>query len=544
MPIVRMSCRTARAGARRGTRCSREPPRNRAPAAVRLARHGGAAARTHRRSRGVRLPVTLDNCGTEVTFEAARERVVTIKSATLEMLLALGLEDAWSARRSPTVPCPRSGRRGVRARRDLRQGPRQEARSRPSPTSSTPAGSRASRPTVRATATARGARHRDVRRPGRLQGRGLLPDPLTFDEVFGEIREAAAIFAFPSRAELVATRAPARRGRAERRGPTALWYSSGDDTPYVGAGIGAPQMILDAAGLENIAADVDDTWTSIGWEPIVAADPDVIVLVDAAWNTADQKIELLESNPATSAHRRPGARYLVVPFPAAEAGVRNVGAVASLDDQLAELDLLMTHRRGRVRPARDRAAVGPRPGGGPAGRRRTRAPVAAARARTRLRIGAWAAASAAARVSVLVAVPSARPTSASRRSGAACSGTWVRRADARPLHDAIVWELRLPRVLTAAAVGAGLASRRRDAGITRNPLADPTCWACRRGRRSGPSPCWCSGRPAPAGRRVRRRAPRPRRHARARERGGRAHPARTVLAGLAVSALAAPSRAS
>lgn len=43
-----------------------------------------------------------------------------------------------------------------------------------------------------------------------------------------------------------------------------------------------------------------------------------------------------------------------------------------------------------------------------------------------------------------------------------------------PLRDSIVWELRLPRVLTAGAVGAGLAL----AGvvmqaITRNPLADP-----------------------------------------------------------------------
>lgn len=43
-----------------------------------------------------------------------------------------------------------------------------------------------------------------------------------------------------------------------------------------------------------------------------------------------------------------------------------------------------------------------------------------------------------------------------------------------PLRDSIVWELRLPRVLTAGVVGAGLAI----AGvvmqaITRNPLADP-----------------------------------------------------------------------
>ena len=42
------------------------------------------------------------------------------------------------------------------------------------------------------------------------------------------------------------------------------------------------------------------------------------------------------------------------------------------------------------------------------------------------------------------------------------------------LHDAIVWDLRLPRVLTAAAVGAGLAlSGAVMQSLTRNPLADP-----------------------------------------------------------------------
>ena len=43
-----------------------------------------------------------------------------------------------------------------------------------------------------------------------------------------------------------------------------------------------------------------------------------------------------------------------------------------------------------------------------------------------------------------------------------------------PLRDGIVWELRMPRILTAAAVGAGLAlSGTVMQAITRNPLADP-----------------------------------------------------------------------
>ncbi|WP_239455379.1 putative F420-0 ABC transporter permease subunit [Nocardioides gilvus] len=43
-----------------------------------------------------------------------------------------------------------------------------------------------------------------------------------------------------------------------------------------------------------------------------------------------------------------------------------------------------------------------------------------------------------------------------------------------PIRAGIVWELRLPRVLTAAAVGAGLAlSGAVMQALTRNPLADP-----------------------------------------------------------------------
>ncbi|MBO0900779.1 iron chelate uptake ABC transporter family permease subunit [Cellulomonas sp. zg-ZUI22] len=50
----------------------------------------------------------------------------------------------------------------------------------------------------------------------------------------------------------------------------------------------------------------------------------------------------------------------------------------------------------------------------------------------------------------------------------------LRAPDVPRLHDAIVWDLRLPRVLTAAAVGAGLAvAGAVMQSMTRNPLADP-----------------------------------------------------------------------
>jgi iron complex transport system substrate-binding protein len=168
-----------------------------------------------------------------------------------------------------------------------------------------------------------------------------MPDPLTFDGVFDEIREVASIFGAEDRAEEIVAEQEEMLAAVEppAEETTALWYSSGTDTPYVGAGIGAPQMMLDAAGLTNIFADVHDTWTSAGWEQVVAADPDVIVLVDATWNTAESKIALLEGNPATSKLTAvQERRYLTVPFPAAEAGVRNAEAVISLSEQLAALE--------------------------------------------------------------------------------------------------------------------------------------------------------------------------------------------------------------
>jgi iron complex transport system substrate-binding protein len=90
--------------------------------------------------------------------------------------------------------------------------------------------------------------------------------------------------------------------------------------------------------MENIAADVDDTWTSLGWETIVERDPEVIILVDAQWNTAEDKIARLESNPATAGMQAvESGSYLRLPFAASEAGVRNAEAVADLAEQYGDL---------------------------------------------------------------------------------------------------------------------------------------------------------------------------------------------------------------
>lgn len=303
---------------------------------------GGTAASS------TRYPLTIDDCGFDVTFDAAPERVVTIKSSTTEMLLALGLGDRIVASAFLDGPVP-----------DTLADAAASVPAVAEPMSDQVPGAEAVlgvEPDLvyagwESNLTADGAGDRDTLAqlgvatyvsPSACKDAAYMPNPLTFDDVFAEITEVGQIFDAPdAAADLVADQQATLDGvEADDRGLTALWYSSGDDIPYVGAGIGAPQMIMDAVGLENVAGDVEDTWTSYAWEEAIAADPDVLVLVDAAWNTADAKIERLESNPATAEMTavREG-RYLRVPFPASEAGVRNVDAVVDLAEQLEALDL-------------------------------------------------------------------------------------------------------------------------------------------------------------------------------------------------------------
>jgi iron complex transport system substrate-binding protein len=174
--------------------------------------------------------------------------------------------------------------------------------------------------------------------PAACKEAAYQPTRLTFADIDEEIGEVADLFGVDDTALLAEQHATLNSIAKDTRGLSALWFSSGSDIPYVGAGIGAPQLILDTIGVRNIAADVKDTWASYNWESVIAANPDVIVLVDASWSTKEKKIRVLEENPATARlDAVKNHRYLVVPFAASEAGVRTVDAAADLARQLREL---------------------------------------------------------------------------------------------------------------------------------------------------------------------------------------------------------------
>jgi iron complex transport system substrate-binding protein len=286
-------------------------------------------------------PVSLNNCGFKVEIAAAPQRVVTIKSTATEMLLALGLADKivgvgfqdgpvpaqWAVAELPVLADKVPSQEVVlEAEPDLVYAGWE---------SNFAADGAAERPTLEGLGIA------SYVSPAAC--RSVKPAKLTFDGVFAEIAEAGEIFDAKAAADtLIAQQKAELAGvKPDSRGLSAVWYSSGTKAPYVGAGSNAPAMVMEGLGLENIFADQDEGWISASWEAVVDANPDVIILVDAAWNSAEQKKKLLAENPITSQlDAVVNQRYLVVPFPASEAGVRNVGAVVDLSAQLAVLDFV------------------------------------------------------------------------------------------------------------------------------------------------------------------------------------------------------------
>ena len=299
---------------------------------------GGSAAAGSAPASG--FPFTVDNCGTKVTFTAPPERAVTIKSTSTELLLALGLGDRMVGTAFADGPVPEQWQQDIPVISE--QLPAQEPVLALEP-DFIYAG-------WESNFSADGAGEREALgklgintyvSPAACQEPGYRPAPLTFENIFASIREIGRIFDADAAAAQLVNEQREQLDAIEPHGKelSALWYSSGSDTPFVGGGSGAPQLVMEAAGLRNVAADVDQAWSPLSWEVVAERNPDVIVLVDSSWGSTEKKIGVLEAHPVISQlDAVKEGRYLVVPFAASEAGVRSVETVQSLADQLAELD--------------------------------------------------------------------------------------------------------------------------------------------------------------------------------------------------------------
>ena len=63
------------------------------------------------------------------------------------------------------------------------------------------------------------------------------------------------------------------------RSPVSVFvYDSGQDAPFPAPARAMPNALIALAGGHNVFADLDQSWTSVSWEKVVAADADCILI--------------------------------------------------------------------------------------------------------------------------------------------------------------------------------------------------------------------------------------------------------------------------
>jgi iron complex transport system substrate-binding protein len=162
----------------------------------------------------------------------------------------------------------------------------------------------------------------------------------SFDDIFAELRDIARIFHIPRHAEVLIQRLQVQLQMLSQQTASLphqriLWWYAGTQAPYVAGCCGAPALLTEQVGSENLFGDLPELWPNVSWETIAARDPDVIVLGDlprgGLGDSAKDKIHFLEHHPLTATLRAVRQkRYVILPGYDLDPSVRTVAALQRL----------------------------------------------------------------------------------------------------------------------------------------------------------------------------------------------------------------------
>ncbi|MFF9687872.1 ABC transporter substrate-binding protein [Streptomyces sp. NPDC014623] len=263
------------------------------------------------------FPVTLENCGRTVTVDAPPRHAVSLNQGSTEILLSLGLAGRLAGSATWTDPVmkglekdeatvPRIAENQPSSEKVLAEEPDFVSASFESTLGK---GGVASRdrfaelgvPTYLSPADC-------VGKDNHGSSDGSRTEPLTMDPVYGEVRDLAEVFGVPERGEKLITSLEGRIDKAaadiDASDATLLYWFANAEAPYLAGCCGAPGIITEALGAKNVFDDTHEEWPQINWETVADRDPDVLVIGDLTRTSqtaesAEKKIEFLESNPAT-----------------------------------------------------------------------------------------------------------------------------------------------------------------------------------------------------------------------------------------------------
>lgn len=270
-----------------------------------------------------RYPLTLENCGRQVTFEKAPEKIVSIGQGMTEVLFSLGLADKIAGTAVWVGPVlPQYAEANSRIKRLADNDPSFEAVVGQEPDLVAAEfewhvgaqGSVGKREQFADLGIATYIAPADcVAKINTDGGDGVRETLFTMDLVYREIAELSEIFDVKDRGDALIAELKKREadavasiaGAAGKNLPVVFWFSSKEvnGDAFIAGKNSAPAYILKTIGAKNVVT-TEEEWPLVGWETIAQANPAVIVLatMDRRRYAADDpkvKIDFLENDPVT-----------------------------------------------------------------------------------------------------------------------------------------------------------------------------------------------------------------------------------------------------
>jgi iron complex transport system substrate-binding protein len=160
--------------------------------------------------------------------------------------------------------------------------------------------------------------------------------PVSINETYQDLRNLGEIFNVRARAQQVISgmQAEVAAARAKIAGlkPVKVFdYDSGQSAPVTGPGLSMPTALISLGGGTNIFGSLKQSWTSVSWEQVVAAQPQCIIINDYSTPTVAQKEKFLETFSASK--NLPAVKnrcFLPLSYDEVTPGPRNAEAVMAI----------------------------------------------------------------------------------------------------------------------------------------------------------------------------------------------------------------------
>lgn len=309
-------------------------------------------------------PLTLDNCGAKVTFQKAPQRAIGLGQNSAEIMLLLGLQDRMVGTAFwPSKVLPQLAEANAKVKLLTVEFPTFE-----SMLAERPDFVAAALPTLLGPSS-KVAKREDFDRvgvpsylspgtcldtKGSKDAYGSRAQLWSMDLLYREIDEISRIFDVADRGQALIADFKAREAAlrasvtpGDKKLSYVFWFSSPSPSAdaYLGGKNGPSGFIADLLGGRN-AIEAEAEWPTLGWEGIIAAKPDVIVIASLDRNRweldkPEAKIKFLTTDPAVSQLAAVKNKAIaVLDGQALNPGVRTIYGAEQVAQQLKALGLL------------------------------------------------------------------------------------------------------------------------------------------------------------------------------------------------------------